>query len=140
MVGARLNSATGTFHLFGGHTSPNPIAVWLDFDSGHRYRFAGAPDGWRLLVDERPAKDVDKQELGSVRIEKLESSMVTGGINQVVRKASVLLLGATMDVVGVRLHFEGSSIVVMNWGDEMHVEAGLPEGAEAEGIKERPIG
>ncbi len=140
IVGKRLMSAGGTFHVFEGRVSADPIALWFGFDVTKAFRFAGTSDGWRLIVDDTEAKDVDMQESGSIRFVDLEQApTVSRAMGNQVRQAWLVVSPGPGDVIGVRLDFDTCTMRVLNWGDQMYVAQEFPRDADPQEIKERPV-
>jgi hypothetical protein len=137
ITGKRLTSAVGTFHVYKGSASADPIAVWLGFDGERPYRFAGASDGWHLIVDDADPKEIDMQESGVIRPRDL-STMPTfaRAMNRRVLHGWLILSPSPKDVIGVRLDFDVSTMRILNWGDEIYVASELPNDADSQEIQE----
>lgn len=140
ILGKRLTSVAGAFHVYEERVSPVPISVWLAFDGAPPYRFRGASDGWHLVVDEGVPKEIDMQESGSVRIRDMRGEGPFPKIlNQRVRRSWLVLSPGLGDIIGVRLDFRIAAVRILNWGDEMYVAESLPADTGPNEIIERPV-
>jgi hypothetical protein len=140
IVGKRLTSASGTFHVYERRVSAEPIALWFGFDEERQVRFAGASDGWRIVVDDTEPKEVAMGESGSIRIVDLaEAPSVSPAIGHRVRQAWLIDSPRRGDVIGVRFDFDTYTIRILNWGDEMSLAQVFPQDADPHEIYERPI-
>jgi hypothetical protein len=136
----RLAKVAGTYHMYNGRPSAEPTSIWLTFDGMPPYRFAGASDGWRLLVDSEAPKEFTMQESGAVRLRDMSATPSFGRVmDQPVRKVWLIVSPTPDDVVGVRFDFDGATVRILNWGDEMYVGSEWPQGADSSEISERLI-
>ena len=139
MLSKRLTSAVGTFHFFRGRESADPIAVWLTFEET-QYRFAGAPNGWHLVVDDVAPKEVDMGESGAIRIRDLSARPIYAAVmGQLVRDCWLVESTLPNGIIGVRFGFDASTMRILNWGDEMYVAHDFPRDADPREIVERLI-
>lgn len=140
VVGKRLTSAGGTFHVYDDSVSTEALAVWLGFDESKALRFAGTSDGWHLVVDDAKPLDFDMQESGSIRFMDLANTpTVTRAMGERLRRAWLVLSPGPDDAIGVRLDFDTCTMRILNWGDTTYLAPGYPEDANASEITERPV-
>ena len=140
VTGKRLTSAGGTFHIFDGCVSVDPIALWFGFDGARQYRFAGASDGWHLVIDYIQPRDVDMQESGTIQFRDMSTHpLILLAIGQEVCRAWLVGSPGPEDIIGVRFDFASCMIRILNWGDEMRVVSEFPPDADANEIVECPI-
>ena len=139
-VGRRLLSAVGTFHFYAGRPSANPLAVRFVFAEGS-LSVTGASDGWHVVVSDDQLDERDMQESGSIRLADLGAAHgVAMAIGQSLRQVWLISTQTALaDMIGLRLDFEGSTIRVLNWGDEILVDSLLPSDADSNDIIEQPI-
>jgi hypothetical protein len=136
----RLTSAVGTFHVYEGIVSIDPIAIWLGFDGERPYRFAGASDGWHLVVDDAGPTEIDMQESGAIRLRDLSATPIFArAMNRRVLRGWLILSPSPKDVIGVRLDFDVSTMRILNWGDEIYVASELPDDADPREIQESRV-
>ena len=137
ITGKRLTSAVGTFHVYEGRASIEPIAVWLGFDGERPYRFAGASNGWHLVVDDASPKEVGMQESGAIRLRDLSTTPIFAhAMNRRVLRGWLILSPSPKDVIGIRLDFDVCTTRILNWGDEIYVASELPDDADPQEIQE----
>jgi hypothetical protein len=140
VLGKRLIGVVGDFHVFEGEVKTTPNSVWLRFDGLPQYRFAGASDGWHLIVDETAPREFNMQESGQVRVVDMAGADSFGPVFQrVLRRAWIICSPGQRDISGVRLDFETATVRIINWGDEMHIAEGLPTDVDRHPVAEYPV-
>jgi len=140
IVGKRLTSAGGTFHVYDGRVSSDPIALWFGFEGTRAFRFAGTSDGWRIIVDDAEPREVDMHESGSIRfVDLAQAPAVSRAMGSHVRQAWLVVSPRPSDVIGVRLDFDTGTVRILNWGDQMRLAPEFPKDAGVEGISERAV-
>ena len=140
VLGKKLRSIVGTFHVNRGKVSSAPISVWLGFDDVRRYRFGGASDGWHLVMDEVEPKEVDMQDAGAIRVCDMgRDSPFSKMLDQRVVRVWLMSSSEPRDIVGVRFDLDTATLRILNWGDEMYVAEDLPIEAGPGEIAESPI-
>ena len=131
-VGRRLMKAAGTYHLYNGQLSADPIGIWLTFEGVPPHRFAGASDGWHFLVDNEAPKEIDMQDSGVIRMQDMSVASLFGHVmDQRVRRAWLIVSRTPEDVIGIRFDFDTVTVRILNWGDSVYVARELPCDADA---------
>jgi len=140
LLGKHLIGVGGTFHVYEGRVSKEPLALWCSFDSGTPYRFTGASDGWLLVIDDVSPANVDMGEAGSIRF--LDMSLMPPfslAMAQQVRAVWRIASPRPENTVGIRFDFDSGTIRILNWGDEMRVASEFPSDADASEILELAV-
>lgn len=132
LLGKHLTGVGGTFHVYEGRVSKEPLALWCSFDGGAPFRFTGASDGWLLVIDDVGPANVDMGEAGSIGF--FDMSLMPPfplAMAQQVRAVWRIASPRPENTIGVRLDFDSGTIRILNWGDEMHIASGFPSDADA---------
>jgi hypothetical protein len=138
VIGNRLQTVGGTFHVYDGTVSHEPIALWFGFEAIVPLRFAGASDGWHLVLDDAPPEEVDMHSAGAIHY--IDTAMtVSGAIGATVRRAWLVVSPSPRDVIGVRFDFDAMTVRVLNWGDQMYLGSDFPRDADLAEIAEVPV-
>lgn len=140
IIGTRLTSAGGSFHVYDGNVSNEPLEIWCVFDDVISYRFAGTSDGWHLTVDTVGPENIDMQDAGAIDFRDISSTALFSRVlRQKVRAVWRIVSPAPEDMIGVRFDFESATIRILNWGDEMFIGSEFPPDAELDEILELPV-
>jgi hypothetical protein len=129
IVGKLVVDAAVAGHVFRPGDDPHPTVYYLNVDSMGWIEIGGDPAGWGLVWRTCAVpEETDMQEYGKVIILSLrDSSPFEALIGSTVRRVEAVVLPQSPLPIGVSVAWEGGSVLIFNWGDDVYVSEDWPE-------------
>ncbi|RKZ73073.1 MAG: hypothetical protein DRR16_33415 [Candidatus Parabeggiatoa sp. nov. 3] len=124
LLGKKLKKVIASIFSFEGVLNmESPQAVLLQFEDNRRLVFYPASDGVSLDCDHKTLSPLDLGEYGKeIIMEVSQLSLWQYALGEVLTEAYVIFSHVEENAVGIKMHFNNSSIIIIiNCGDDIYV-------------------
>lgn len=131
IIGSVLLKAIGALHYFEGSFATVPEYLTLKFEGKGALTISCEADGERIQVNRELIEPIDMQESGEmVLCDLTRKSPFSKFFGKPVVQIFELISINANKLIGLRLEFiHQSSLVVLNWGDELLISDQFPQNA-----------